>query len=821
MLALELLRRDWRAGHLGLLAAALVLVVTAVSSVGWLADRVAGASARTAAQLQASDVEVDTAEEVPDAWRAEATARGIEHARVAEFASVVLVGDRPQLVSVKAVEAGYPLRGALQLRAEPGGAVRTVRAVPPAGEVWIDPSLLSLLDVDAQGQLQLGERVFRVGALIALEPDRGGFFGSLAPRVMMNWQDLASTGLVQPASRVRYEFLLAGDPSALQGYRSWLMERAPPGLEWETPGEGRGTGQLLANAKRFLSLGALLSVLIAAVALLISVRHYASRQLDQVAIMRCLGASAGQVLRLILYGLLALAAAAVAVGAAAGFALHYLMLGFVSSWLPELPPPGWSPLIASVVTALAVLIGFVLPTVLRLRHVPPMRVLRRDLGGTLLRGSWLYLATVGVLFALIWWRAQDTLLALWIFLAVALGLGGMALVSLLLVLLLRRLRGRGVLWLGGLGRQPGRIAIEATALGVGILALLLLVVVRQDLLDAWRDRVPPDAPNYFLINVQPQEVDELREFLGASGARNAGFFPMIRGRLTHIDDRTVSPEDYAEPRAQRLVAREFNLSAANELKSDNQVVAGQFWQPRPKRASQLSVEVELAQQLGIELGDTLTFAVAGEAFTAEVTSLRRVQWDSFQANFFVIGPPALLADYPATWITSFYLPPEQSRVLPELVRRFPSVTLIDAAAVLRTVVAISEQGARTVGVMALLTLLAGALVLIAALQVSARSRRAEVALLRALGASRWRIRGYAAMEFAWTGAIAGALAGLLAALVGHFMARELFALDYPVRPALILFGAAAGTALATTAGWLAARADLRAAPMRLLRAGDH
>ncbi len=817
-LALTLLGRDWRSGQLRLLALALVLVVAAVTSVGWLAERVAGASGRAAAELLAADAAVETSTASRNEWVEEAQRRGLQTARTAEFPSVVLAGDRAQLVSVKAAEPAYPLRGELRIRPHLAAPEQAARGAPEPGRIWVDPALLNLLDIEVGDSIALGRSELRVEALIALEADRGGLFSGFAPRVLMNWGDLEATGLIQPASRVRYELLLAGPPGAVEGFRDWLDPDADPAIEWELPAQSQpGVNAMLERAQRFLGLSALLTVLVAAVALLISVRHYAVRQLDQVAVMRCMGATSAQMLRLLVYRLLWLGVAAIALGAAGGYLLHLLMIAFLSEWLPELPAPTLRPLLTGAVTALAVLLGFVLPTVARLRQVPPVRVLRRDLGGTLLKGSWIYLFAVAAIFLLIWWQARDPLLAGWIFTTIVAGLGGMTLLAFGVVLLLRRERTHRVTWLAGLTRRPWQAAVEVAALGVGLLALLLLAVVRGDLLEAWQNRVPPDAPNYFLINIQPDEVADLREFLVEAGAVNAQLYPMIRGRLVAIGGERIDPSLYEDPRARRLAAREFNLSVATEVKSDNRVVAGRFWGEEAAQAEQYSVEAELAELLGIELGDSLSFAVAGETFSGTVTSLREVEWDSFQANFFVVSPPALLADAPQTWISSFHLPETASEHLPELVRRFPSVTLIDVGVMLRTVLGIVEQGSRAVAVMAALTLTAGALVLLAALQVSARTRRFEIALMRALGASRWRLRWYTTLEFALIGLLAGAMAGLIAGLLGYYLAEQLFELAYAFRPSLMLIGAFSGAVLAALAGGFAVRGDLRASPMQLLR----
>lgn len=820
-LAWRLLGRDWRAGELRLLAAAVVLAVAAVSAVSWLAERVSGASAGRAAELLGADRQVRSNDPIPEAWLAKARELGLQHARTAEFASVVLAGERTQLVAVKAVERDYPLRGQLQLLEAVGGAPQPVRQGPAPGQAWAEPRLLGGLNVELGAEIALGQSSFALDRLIGLEPDRGGFFSSLAPRLMINYADLADTGLIQPASRVRYHLLLAGPAPALERFQRWLQREAPE-AEWRTPEESNpGVGNVLGRAQRFLGLGALLTVVIAGVAMLLTVRRYAARQVDRVAIMRCVGATQGEITGLFAWKLVWLGLLAGALGVGLGYLLHQLMLVLVADLLPPVvPPPGPRPALSGWLTALASLLGFALPTVLRLRRVPPLRVLRRELGEGVLRGVYLYPAALAVIFGLMWWQARDLKLAAVVFGAVLASLGALSLLAWMLVKGLQRVRGRRLLWLSGITRRPYTATVQIMAVGVGLMALFLLTAVRSDLLEAWRGSVPADAPNYFLINVQPDQVEAVRAHLQDSGGVEPRFYPMVRGRLVAINGRAVRAEDY-EDRARRLVAREFNLSFGSAMSADNEVVAGQWWGERPGSADQFSVELGLAQEIGIGMGDELTFSVAGEEVSARVTSLRRVEWDSFNVNFFVMAPPGLLEDYPSTYITSFHLPAGKEQAVTELVRRFPSVTLFDINSILRTVRGIIDQGVRVVELMAALTIAAGLLVLLAALQITGAERQFESALLRALGASRGHIRALARAEFLLLGALSGGLAGLAAALAGYVVARELFELDYAVNWLLVLIGTGVGAAVVWVAGALGTRRFYRGSPMRLLRDADH
>ncbi|MGD8708962.1 MAG: hypothetical protein PVF40_01130 [Ectothiorhodospiraceae bacterium] len=823
-LSLRYLWRDWRGGELRLLAFAVVVAVAAVTSVSWLAERVGAATAARAADLLAADRAVESPRAIPEPWLEQAREGGLETARTVEFPSVLVRGERTQLVSVKGVTRRYPLRGELRVRTDRNSPERLTREVPAPGTVWVEPRLLTLLNLDVGETISLGRSEFRIARLLTLEPDRSGVFTSLAPRVMMNFADLNATGLLGPGSRVRYKLLLAGGEENLKRFTDTLLAEHGNAVEIETPTEqGRGVAQVVEKARRFLGLAALLTVVVAGVAVLITVRHYAARQITGVAVMRAVGATRGQMTRLLAGKLLWLGLVAGAVGALVGYGLHRIMLSLVSDLISSpLPPAGLLPLATGWLTAFAALFGFAMPTLLRLRDVPPMRVLRRDLGQGVLSGVAPLVVAAAVIAGMMAWQAADLRLTAYV-------LGALAATVMLLasaaggfVLAARRWqqrRGSGrLLWLSGVTRRPATAVVQIVAVGTGLMALFLLAVVRGDLLDAWRGRIPPDAPNQFLINIQPDQLDGIRQTLADAGVRTR-FYPMARGRLTAIDGVEVTASDFDSPRAREFMRREFNLSRAKEPPSSNRVIAGNWWRS-DSPAPQLSVEQGFAERLGIELGDTLTFEIAGQRVTARVSNLREVDWESFDVNFFIIASPGTLADTPVTWLTSFYLPASRDGLIAKLVREYPSVTPIDVSVILRTVRGIIEQGSRVVELIALLTLVAGVAVLLAALQITGEERRFESALLRALGATGRRVRAMARAEFLVVGALAGLLAGGAATTAGAVVAEQLFELNYPVRPLAIVAGAMVGMITVWAAGSVGARRFYRVSPMRLLQQGD-
>ncbi|MDN5851186.1 MAG: FtsX-like permease family protein, partial [Nitrococcus sp.] len=522
-------------------------------------------------------------EPIPRAWLRLARDAGLATARTTEFASVVLVGERTRLVAVKAVTAEYPLRGRLLVRDAHAAPERAATGTPRPGTVWVEPRLLSLLDLAVGDTLRLGRARLRIARLLTLEPDRGGLLFSLAPRVMMNPADLPATDLIHPASRVRYELLLAGGDAALARVGAEIRARAGADVEIRSPADARpGVIEAIDRARRFLGLAAQLTVIVAGVAVLLTVRHYAAHQLTAVAVMRCLGATQRRMAGLLACKLAWLALIAGALGAAAGFALHALMLSFVAElFARELPPPGLRPLAVGWLTAAAALGGFALPTLLRLRRVTPMRVLRGDLGGNVLHGQLPLVAALAVILALMFWQAGDVRLVLYVFGALTGTVAVLALAAWGLVWLAQcwyRRSGRAhLLWLSGLTRRPWTAVVQMVAIGCGLMALFLLVVVRQDLLAAWRNTIPPDAPNHFLVNIQPQEVAGVRGLLAERVGVEPVFYPMVRGRLTARNGTELSAESYEDPEARHFLRRVFNLSWASELQQGNRIVAG-HWQ---------------------------------------------------------------------------------------------------------------------------------------------------------------------------------------------------------------------------------------------------
>lgn len=820
--ALRLLVRDIRAGELTLIAMAVVIAVASVTTVDFFADRVHRALNRQADQLLGADLVVIDDRPLPQALASEALRRKLAITRMMRFPSMMLHRDRNALTSVKVVSAGYPLRGELRISDRLYGPDRRAGSIPAPGTVWVDGRLFTQLGLALGDSVGLGSAVFKVAAILTQEPDSTIGFINAGPRVILNEADIVSTGLVQDSSRVHYRLQIAGPAKDVEAYREWALTRLQPGQRVEGIRDARPEiRSALERAEKFLNLAALLSVMVAAVAIALASRRFLQRHLDGCAIMRCLGASQGQLVRLYLMHFVLLGLAASIAGCVLGVVAQAALARWLGSLIAvPLPGTGGVPAARGLITGMALLLGFVLPPLLSLGRVSTLRVLRRELGlpgGSGIAG---YLLGFFVIGAMILMKAHDIRLGILVFggFAVAMAVAGLG--TWLLLKLLSGLRDSGVSWRFGVANLKRRTlgsVIQIVALGIGIMALLTLTLIRGGLMTAWQTSLPHHAPNRFVINIQPDQLAPLADFFSARGMAKPATFPMVRGRLIKINGRHVSSADYSDDRARRLIDREFNLSWAERMQADNRIVAGQWWTDATSRNAQLSVEEGIAASLGIVLGDKLTYDIAGNTVTASVTSLRKVDWDSFNVNFFVVSPPGFLDHQPVSYITNFYLPPGNTELLNSLIRQFPNFLLIDVAQVMAQVQKIMDQVAHAVQFVFLFTLFSGVVVLYAAIASTQDERLYRAAIMRTLGASRGQLLRASMAEFAVIGALAGLIAAAGANILGSALAFRFLNLAFSFDGSVWVAGILCGAAGVTVAGYLGTRQMLRSAPLQTLR----
>ncbi len=819
-LALRQLKREIRLPEYLVLFFALVLSVAAVTSVGFFANRVERAMAAQAATLLAADAVVSSPQQITSDLRDLASTANLATADVTEFPSVVLNDEgETALVSVKAVGPAYPLRGEIRLTDELYAPDFAATSIPAGNEVWIDPRVAGNLSIEVGDTLALGELQVKVTAFIAFEPDRSGDVFQMAPRVMMPAADLAASGLLGEGSRARYRFLVAGTETDIDRFEQQVASLDDANLRYQNVEQGRPAVQsALVNVRKFLGLAAAVAVLLSGAAVALAARQIAERDMDTSAVMRAFGAQSGTVIQMVLIRLAAIALIAALIGSMIGYLAQFVLSGLLAKWfVTELPAPSLLPLVGGIASAVLALAGFCFPAITRAVDTPVVRVLRRDLPVVRPSVKLVLFSGLVAMLLLLTWLTRDITLGAYLIAGTLVVTGLLWGISRLLIALANRVQ--SPMWrraLEAIRRRPNSVSLQVAAYSVGLLALLLLAIVRSDVLNAWQTQIPEDAPNFFMVNVQPQEVEAVSQFLEGKGISEPTLYPMIRGRLQSINDRTIGEGGFTNEQARRMTERDFNLSYLAQPREDNEVVAGEWW-PADTDQPLFSVEEEFAEETGIALGDTLHFKVADKDVSGVVSNLRKVEWESFAVNFFVVGTPVALADKPSSFVASLHVPDNQNDFVREVVKQFPGVTVLEIGSMIERVTGILERAALAVQYVFVFTLVAGVLVLIAAVLASRRERFHETAILRTLGASRAYLARSMSREFLMIGLLAGLMASSIAALLAWGVVEQVMSLEYRFNVALWITGVLAGVAGIWIAGVLVSRPVLRQSPVSVIR----
>ncbi|MEN1961391.1 FtsX-like permease family protein [Luteimonas sp. MJ246] len=832
-LAWRQLRRDLASGDVRILLAALVLAVVAVTAVGFVTDRAARALAIEANRLLGGDAVLRADAPIEGPVRLAAEAPGLRHADTVELDTMVRVGRgadaQLKLGELRALGEGFPLRGEYRIAAA-DGVEHVADGVPAPGTLWMSRGGAETLGARIGDSIGIGTLELRLEALVLQEPDAALDYFNVAPKVFIHPGDLAATGLVQEGSRIRYRLVVAGDAGAVERFTAVARDGLARGQRLETAADARPeVRSALDRAGRFLGLAALVSVVLAAVAVAMAARRHSARHLQGAAVMRCLGASQATLAGIHVGELLLLGLMACSAGVAIAWGLQWVIGGWLAGMLGiDIPPAGPLPALGGYGVGMVVLLAFAVPPVLALRRVPALSVLRRDLDPTEPAALVVLAAGVAGIGALLWWQAGSATLAIAMLAGIAATLGALALLAWLMILAVRRLRtrlrGAARYGLANVSRRAGTSIAQVSALGLGLMALLLLTFVRTDLVGRWQLALAEEAPNRFIVNVQQDQLDGLAAIATAQGLSEPVLYPMVRGRLATHNGAVVSGSDFAgdggggdSRRAQRRADREFNLSTATALRDDNRVTAGAFWGPEGGEGTELSVEAGFAESLGWALGDRIAFDIAGRRLQGRVTSLREVEWESFRPNFFVLFSPGALDAYPASWITAVSVPQGDTAFTRALVQRYPNVSVIDIDALLEQVRNTADQVSTVVEVVFWFALAAGLLVLLAAISASQDERLLEGGVMRVLGASRRQLRLAQASEFAAIGLLSGLVAAVAASVLAGVVAREVFDLPWKPDIAMAALGGLAGMGAALLAGLWATRRVLDAPPAVTLR----
>lgn len=827
-LALKLLWRDWRAGELSLLLASLVIAVGTVTTITLFIDRLQQALVTESSSFIAADRVISAARPVPDEWLARATELQLEQAAHLSFLSMVFAEERAQFASVKAVSSEYPLRGKLIVSDTPfvGGSV--IKHGPPPGEVWLESRLMPSLDLAVGDQLDVGSASFIVSRVLIKEPDRGGGFNNLGPRVMMNLQDVPLTRVVQPGSRLTYRYLFAGDQNNLQEFEAWLSPRLGQDYRQYGVKQGiQGIGKTLERAERFLLLGGLLGVILAGVAIALSAQRFSIRHFDHVAIMKSLGATSAKIDFLYLIVFVVIGIVATLIGCGVGWVSQLGVVKLLAPFIPvALPDPGLRPFLVGAITGFVCLLAFALPPILKLRAISPIRVLRRDLGNQKMQDAVTWIFGICGSWLLMWWYSQDLKLTMLIFSGGALAvllLGGVA----WFLLRTGRVLGMqaGSVWrlaLAGMQRRGQENTLQILVFGLAIMLLLILVLVRTALIDEWKAQIPDKAPNHFVINIAPEEVAPINAMLSGYQLRSQPLYPMISGKIVEVNGKSsreldaMREAELGEQHGPRAASTR-NLTWMQSLPEDNRIVAGQWWADDYQGEALVSIERDLALANSFNVGDELKFAIRDSELNARIASIRSVKWDNMKPNFYIIFSPGALDDFPSTYITSFFLEKDQKLFLNKLLREYPTITVLEVDVIIEQIQTIINQVTLAVELVLALIIVSGGLVLLASIQASMDERFHQHAILRTLGASRKLVMGSLLVEFSVLGFFAGILATLGAEVTVYGLVTEIFELEYTIHPWLWLLGPLIGTLMIGILGTLATRRVVQIPPMTILR----
>jgi putative ABC transport system permease protein len=823
--ALRSLSRDFKAGELTVLFMAMIVAVTSMTAVGFFTDRVGRAMQSQAAATLAADLVIRSPAPIAEKFIDAAAAAGLETAVAFGFPTVVQAGDKRSLSIVNGVSAAYPLRGEVRISDELFGVSYVAQTTPAPGTIWAEPGILARLNVQVGDTVQLGAATFTIARVLDFRPDQGVGFTAMAPSLLANLDDVPAMDVVKTGSRVTYRQLFAGSVAAIDKFKAELKPQLTNEEQIRSiENAGEQISSAIDRAKRFLTLASLVTVILAAVATAMASRRYALRHLDTVALLKSLGAKQSFVQNTTLVQLIAIILLTAALGTLLGFFAQYALAALLAELTPfELPSASWWAAVLGLVTAATIAIGFSLPHLLQLKVTPPLRVLRKNVSPPPLKSGLVYGTAIAALIVMIWSIVREPILLLLIVggvagVAVVSGLAGWALVK-----IFTRFRGvGGVAWrygLANISRRGAESVVQIVAFGLSLMVLLLLTIVRNDLLTDWQRTLPEDAPNYFLFNVEPEDWNGMSEIFAAELGEVPDFLPLIRGRLASINDVSIDEYEFPTIQGKNFVRREANLTWVAKLPESNRVTAGEWWGEDYSGALQVSLEDSFAADMGVGVGDEIGLIVGGEEVSAPITSLREVSWDSLSPNFYLVFSPGDVRELPQTYLSSLYIDDDARGVLKTLLQKYPSVTLIDLEVMLGQIRNIIDRASTAVQYVFLFTLLAGVVVLLAAIQVTSDERRFESAILHTLGAKRSQILKGIAAEFIALGALSGLLAAIGASIVSFLLAKYAFNMEYQIDPTVWAVGLIAGAVIVGLTGTFATRKAVNEPPVTVLRNG--
>ena len=829
-LGLRLLWREMKSGQLRIISFALILAVTVATIISVFSSRMEAGMLAKSTELLGADLRLRSSQEIPPFYEEKAKEFDLRTANTAEFPSVVLAGEDMALAAVKVVSQAYPLKGSLFVSQSAFTSGTEVFKGPPPGEVWVESRLLALLDAELGAKVEVGKSEFIITQIIQQESDRGGNFYSLSPRLMMNMQDLAASELIQTGSRVTWRLLVANQAkastdneanNALGQYIEWLEPRLSTTQSLESLSDSNlALAASLDKASQYLSLAAILAILLAGIAIAMSAKDYAKSHFDSAALIRTLGATQRQILIVFVSQLLFLATIASLIGLLLGGLLQEQLAKLISVlFINELPAPQWSAWAIASVTAPVTLLGFAAPELMRLSKVSPLRILRRDLEPLSLGIYSVYSIAALTIFGLCVWFTQDIKLSLIVIVGGAICIGIMLIILRALIKFLFRIIPtskwtvyRRFSW-NRVMRNDRTTSTQVMAFALIGMVMIIISVVRSDLLADWQRSLPADAPNFFAMNIQSFEAEDYKSFLEDKDIIHKPLFPMVPGRLTHINDAAV--KDDPERREDPALQRDLALTWSEELPEGNKILEGEWFNQDSSAA--VSVESRVGKRLGINIGDSLRFEVAGNSFEVRVNSIRSVDWGTLTPNFYMILSQAALEQLPVNYLTSFYIDESKAEHLTSLIRAFPTVTLLDMNMVFTQIQTLLSQVTLAVEYLLALVLFGGVLVLAAAIVTTLDDRLKQSAMLRTLGALKSDLRSVQWSEFALLGLLSAFIALAGAELICYLLYSHLLDLEYRFQSTLWILVPLMSTLLITLLGAFSTRKVASMPPMSIFR----
>jgi len=823
LLSLKLLKRDWRAGELQVLLLALIIAVTSITSIGVFTQRINLAINEQSGEFLGADLLFSSPKPVSEFIIKKAEQLELQHSSSLLFSSVVVAHNTFQLAHVKSVDANYPLKGQIKISTTLFGETVEKKQGPVPGEVWLSSRLFNSLNMNIGDNIELGESQLKASAVLIDDPGQTTNFITIAPRLLMNIDDIEKTRIIQPGSRVVYQQLFTGSTEQRKIFEQWIKPQINPTQKLIGGKEGSSAlNSALNRAEQYLSLAAMLSVMLAGVAIAMAANRYSIRHFDMSALLRCMGIQQSQLIRLYIYQMLLIGFLASFTGCVMGYLSQQVLIVLLRDILPsQLPQPSPEPFVIGLISGLVTLVGFGLPAILRLKSVSPLRVLRRDMLPMPVSSIFIYMFALLSIALLMWWQSTNLALTLMVMLGVALAV---LMLGILLSILFKtskvfskRLHGPWRLGLQQLIRHKTNSQLQILSFSLALMVLMIILLIRTDLISRWQESIPAQAPNHFIINIQPDEVTAVRKLLTQHNIETENIFPMVRGRISKINGIPVMELTDDELLLDESLKRELNLSWATQLQANNEITHGQWWQVGDNGKPLISIEQNLAKRLNVKLFDTLTFRIVDHEITAQVVSLRSVQWDSFTPNFYILFPDGIINDEPTSYITSFYLPVNNKIFINKMVKDFPGVTVIELDVIINQLKSILTQVTIAVEFVMGFVLLAGITVLLAAIQSTMDERIQNTLILRTLGAKKSYLKRILFAEFVLLGFSAGLIAVLGSELVAFGVYTQVLDIQYGLHYWMWLAGPVSGVVLIISAGYLSTRKVIMQPPVKTLQ----